>query len=79
MTSLDFSTILPEVVLAGYALAALMAGAYLGKDRLARTLLWVTVAAFLVVAAWWASATMSTAPPSTACSSTTASRALPRW
>jgi len=51
MTSLDFSTILPEVVLAGYALAALMAGAYLGKDRLARTLLWVTVAAFLIVAA----------------------------
>lgn len=39
------------MVLAGYALAALMAGAYLGKDRLARTLLWVTVAAFLVVAA----------------------------
>lgn len=51
MTSLDFSTILPEVVLAAYALAALMAGAYLGKDGLARTLLWTTVAAFLVVAA----------------------------
>ncbi|CAM3042638.1 NADH-quinone oxidoreductase subunit N [Paracoccus aminovorans] len=51
MTSLDFSTILPEVVLAAYALAALMAGAYLGKDNLARTLLWTTVAAFLVVAA----------------------------
>lgn len=51
MTSLDFSTILPEVVLAGYALAALMAGAYLGKDKLARTLLWATVAAFLIVAA----------------------------
>ena len=51
MTSLDFSTILPEVVLAAYALAALMAGAYLGKDRLASTLLWTTVAAFLVVAA----------------------------
>jgi len=51
MTSLDFSTILPEVVLAVYALAALMAGAYLGKDRLARTLLWLTVAAFLIVAA----------------------------
>ena len=51
MTSLDFSTILPEAVLAGYALIALMAGAYLGKDGLARTLLWATVAAFLVVAA----------------------------
>ena len=34
MTSLDFSTILPEVVLAAYALIALMAGAYFGKDKL---------------------------------------------
>lgn len=51
MTSLDFSTILPEAVLAGYALAALMAGAYLGKDKLAGVLLWSTVAAFLAVAA----------------------------
>ncbi|MDS9467417.1 NADH-quinone oxidoreductase subunit NuoN [Paracoccus sp. MBLB3053] len=51
MTSLDFTTILPEALLAGYALAALMVGAYLGKDKLARTLLWATVAALLVVAA----------------------------
>ena len=51
MTSLDFSTILPEVVLAAYALIALMAGAYFGKDKLAATLLWATVAVFLVVAA----------------------------
>ena len=51
MTSLDFSTILPEALLAAYALAALMAGAYLGKDNLAKTLLWATVIAFLVIAA----------------------------
>ncbi len=51
MTSLDLSTILPELVLAAYALIALLAGAYFGKDRLARALLWATVAAFLVVAA----------------------------
>ncbi|MTH76248.1 NADH-quinone oxidoreductase subunit NuoN [Paracoccus aestuariivivens] len=51
MTSLDFTTILPEALLAGYALAALMVGAYLGKDKLARTLLWSTVIAFLIVAA----------------------------
>ncbi|MFG6079442.1 NADH-quinone oxidoreductase subunit NuoN [Paracoccus litorisediminis] len=51
MTSLDFTTILPEALLAAYALAALMVGAYLGKDKLARTLLWTTVAAFLIVAA----------------------------
>jgi NADH-quinone oxidoreductase subunit N len=37
MTSLDFSTILPEVVLAAYALIALLAGAYFGKDKLAAT------------------------------------------
>ncbi|RCW85833.1 NADH-quinone oxidoreductase subunit NuoN [Paracoccus lutimaris] len=51
MTSLDFSTILPEVVLAAYALIALLAGAYFGKDKLASTLLWATVAMFLIVAA----------------------------
>ncbi|UXU75201.1 MULTISPECIES: NADH-quinone oxidoreductase subunit NuoN [unclassified Paracoccus (in: a-proteobacteria)] len=51
MTSLDFSTILPEVVLAAYALAALMAGSYLGKDRLAPTLLWTTVGVLLLIAA----------------------------
>ncbi|HWL58046.1 MAG TPA: NADH-quinone oxidoreductase subunit NuoN [Paracoccus sp. (in: a-proteobacteria)] len=51
MTSLDFTTILPEALLAAYALAALMVGAYLGKDGIARTLLWSTVAAFLIVAA----------------------------
>lgn len=51
MTSLDFSTILPEAVLSGYALIALLIGAYLGKDTVARTLLWTTVAAFLVIAA----------------------------
>ncbi|AGT09561.1 NADH-quinone oxidoreductase subunit NuoN [Paracoccus aminophilus] len=51
MTSLDFSTILPEFTLAIYALLALMAGAYFGKDALARPILWVTVAALLIVAA----------------------------
>lgn len=51
MTSLDFSTILPEALLAAYALIALMAGAYLGKDGIARTLLWTTVGAFLIIAA----------------------------
>lgn len=51
MTSLDFSTILPEFLLAVYALVALMAGAYLGKDRIAGAILWVTVAAFLLLTA----------------------------
>ena len=49
MTALDLSTILPELVLAIYALGALMAGAYLGKDAIARPVLWTTVAALLVI------------------------------
>lgn len=79
MTSLDFSTILPEVVLAGYALAALMAGAYLGKDRLARTLLWVTVAAFLVVAAMVGLGNHVDGAAFHGMFIDDASRALPRW
>ncbi|MFV0386188.1 NADH-quinone oxidoreductase subunit NuoN [Paracoccus sp. (in: a-proteobacteria)] len=49
MTALDFSTILPEVLLAIYAMAALLAGAYLGKDAMARPILWATVAVLLAV------------------------------
>ncbi|HRO14081.1 MAG TPA: NADH-quinone oxidoreductase subunit NuoN [Paracoccus sp. (in: a-proteobacteria)] len=43
MTSLDLSIILPEAVLALYALVALMLGAFMGKDGIARTLSWLTV------------------------------------
>lgn len=49
MTALDFSTILPELVLAIFALGALMAGAYLGKDAIARPILWASVVALLLV------------------------------
>jgi len=42
MTSADFQTLLPEIVLAGYAMAALMAGVYTTKDKLAPTLVWAT-------------------------------------
>ncbi|MBU2958229.1 NADH-quinone oxidoreductase subunit NuoN [Paracoccus sp. 1_MG-2023] len=48
MTGLDLSTVLPELCLAIYALAALMAGAYLGKDAVARPILWASVAAMLL-------------------------------
>ncbi len=50
MTANDFNTILPEFVLAAYALGALMAGAYLGKDKLAQTLVWSTSGLFLAMA-----------------------------
>lgn len=52
MTSLDFTIILPEAMLALYALVALMAGAFFGKDAIAKPLLWVTVAVLLATAAF---------------------------
>ncbi|MRX50584.1 NADH-quinone oxidoreductase subunit NuoN [Paracoccus sp. S-4012] len=50
MTALDFATILPEAGLALYALVALMAGAFFGKDEAASAILWTTVAALLAAA-----------------------------
>lgn len=52
MTALDISTILPELLLAIYAMAALMAGAWFGKDAIARQILWATVAALLLSGAY---------------------------
>lgn len=52
MTSADFSIVLPEFLLAIYAMAALLAGVWFGKDALARTILWATVGVMLVIAAW---------------------------
>ncbi|MEK6216845.1 MAG: NADH-quinone oxidoreductase subunit NuoN [Boseongicola sp.] len=48
----DLSLILPEIVLSIFAMGALLAGAYGGKDKLAPTLLWATAALCVVVAAW---------------------------
>lgn len=50
MTPADFNTILPELVLAIYAMAALMFGVYTGKDRVAATLVWATSGLFLALA-----------------------------
>ena len=38
----DILQILPEIVLALFAITALMVGAYGGQDKLARPLLWAT-------------------------------------
>lgn len=46
----DLIVVLPEILLSVFAMAALMAGAYGGQDRLARPILWATVAAFLLLA-----------------------------
>jgi NADH-quinone oxidoreductase subunit N len=48
--SQDLIVALPELLLALFALGALMAGAFGGQDRLARPILWATVAAFLLLA-----------------------------
>lgn len=50
MTSVDLSIALPEILLVLWALVALMAGAYFGKDKLAVPLTWGTVAVFILLA-----------------------------
>ena len=50
MTSADFQTVLPEILLAGYAMAALIAAAYSSKDKLAPTLVWATAGLFVALA-----------------------------
>jgi NADH-quinone oxidoreductase subunit N len=49
MTSADISAILPEILLAVYAMAALMFGVYTTKDKTAPMLVWVTSAVFVLV------------------------------
>lgn len=50
MTPADFQTLLPEIALAGYAMAALMVGVYTTKDKLAPVLVWATAGLFVLVA-----------------------------
>ena len=50
--SADLTIILPEIVLAVYALGALLVAVYTGKDALTRPLIWLTAAIFVVVAFW---------------------------
>ena len=48
----DFSTALPEILLAIYAMLALMAGVYGGKDALARTLVYATAVVLALIGLW---------------------------
>jgi NADH-quinone oxidoreductase subunit N len=50
MTPADLTIALPEVLLALYAMGALMAGVWGGKDRLTGVITWTTVAVFLALA-----------------------------
>lgn len=50
MTSADFSIVIPEFLLAVYALAALLFAVYTGKDKTAGLITWLTAGAFVLVA-----------------------------
>ena len=52
MLSPDFSIILPELVLAIFAMAALMFGVYTTKDKVAGLILQVTAGLFVAMAIW---------------------------
>ncbi len=52
MTPQDFSTVLPEVVLALFAMGALMFGVYTTKDKVAPLISWATAGLFLALALW---------------------------
>ena len=51
MTS-DFQTVLPEVIIALYAMGALLFGVYTGKDKTASLLVWTTSGLFALMALW---------------------------
>ena len=52
MIGADLSVVLPEVILAVFAMAALMFAVYTGKDRTAPMILWATAALMAVLAIW---------------------------
>jgi len=52
MISADITTTLPEIVLAVYAMAALIFAAYSGKDKMTPLLTWVTALVMVLLALW---------------------------
>ena len=52
MISGDLNIILPEIVLAVFAMLALIGAVYTGKDKLAPVLVWASAAVMLVMALW---------------------------
>jgi NADH-quinone oxidoreductase subunit N len=52
MNSADLSIALPEILLAVYAMAALLIAVYTTKDRLASLLTWTTSGVFVLLAVW---------------------------
>ncbi len=52
MLSADIQTVMPEILLAVYAMLALLAAVYTTKDGMAPLLTWVTAGVFAVLAFW---------------------------
>ena len=52
MISADLTIVLPEILLSIYAMVALVAAVYTGKDALAGLLTWVTALVFVGLAVW---------------------------
>ncbi|MGL6210082.1 MAG: NADH-quinone oxidoreductase subunit NuoN [Paracoccaceae bacterium] len=52
MMSADFAIVLPEVILAVYAMGALLFAVYTGKDQLTGVLTWATAGVFAAMALW---------------------------
>ena len=52
MFATDFQIVLPEVILAAYAMLALLFAVYTGKDAVAGLLTWVTAGLFVLLALW---------------------------
>jgi NADH-quinone oxidoreductase subunit N len=52
MTEADFNIVLPEVILAVFAMAALLFGAYGGKDKTAPMILWASAGLMALMAVW---------------------------
>ena len=50
--SADLNTLLPEIVLAVFAMLGLVGAVYTGKDRVASLLLWITAGIMLALALW---------------------------
>ncbi len=52
MIQLDLNIILPEIVIAVYAMLGLLGAVYTGKDKTAGMLVWLTAALFVAMAFW---------------------------
>ncbi|GGL61785.1 NADH-quinone oxidoreductase subunit NuoN [Wenxinia marina] len=52
MIQADLSTIMPEIVLSLYAMAALLGAVYTGKDKVAPLLVWLTSGLMVLLAFW---------------------------